>query len=268
MAFVLHNPRCRVAFPLIFAAAVAVSVIPMLGHQARAAEASPAHRTPVLVELFTSEGCSDCPPADALLARLDATQFIPGAEAIVLSEHVTYWNHQGWSDPFSLQTLDGRQQRYAWHFRVPQVYTPQMVVDGRWQFVGSDSASLSRDLASAASTPKLSIEIADAQLSGREVRFSVRGQQDAHANLIAALADTSATSDVSRGENAGRTLQNVAIVRALKDFGSKAEGHPLSLTLPAPGRAAPTQGPLRLVVFLARHSDGQVIAIAEQTLNQ
>lgn len=254
--------------PLIFAAVAAIIFILMLCRHARAAEASPAHRTPVLVELFTSEGCSDCPPADALLARLDATQFVPGAKAIVLSEHVTYWNHQGWSDPFSLQTLDDRQQRYAWHLSVPQVYTPQMVVDGRWQFVGSDSASLSRDLANAASTPKLSIEIADAQLSGREVRFSVHGQEGAHANLIAALADTSATSDVKRGENAGRTLQNVAIVRALKDFGSKAEGRPLSLTMPAPDRAAPTQGPLRLVVFLARHSDGKVIAIAEQTLGR
>lgn len=268
MASVHHNPKCRVRFPLIFAAAAAVILVPMPGRHARAAEASHAHRVPVLVELFTSEGCSDCPPADALLARLDATQFVPGAQAIVLSEHVTYWNHQGWSDPFSLQTLDDRQQRYAWRFSVPQVYTPEMVVDGRWQFVGSDAASLSRDLASAALSPKLSIEIADVQWSKREVRFSVRGQAGAQANLIAAVADSSATSEVARGENAGRTLRNVAIVRAFKDFGSKTEERPLSLSLPAPDRAAPTQGPLRLVVFLARHSDGQVIAIAEQTLGQ
>ena len=254
--------------PLIFAAATSLSFVSILGPQARVAGASPAHRVPVLVELFTSEGCSDCPPADALLARLDATQFVPGAQAIVLSEHVTYWNHQGWSDPFSLQTLDDRQQRYAWHFSVPQVYTPQIVVDGRWQFVGSDAASLSRDLASAASTPKLTIEIADAQLSKREVLFSVHGAEGSRANLIAALADDSATSNVKRGENAGRTLRNVAIVRALKDFGSKSEGRPLSLPLPVPDRAAPTQGPFRLIVFLSRHSDGQVIAIAEQTLGQ
>lgn len=266
MASALQNPRCRLRFPLTLAVAAAL-FIPLLGRQARAAGSAKPQRTPVLVELFTSLGCSDCPPADALLARLDATQFVPGAEAIVLSEHVTYWNHQGWSDPFSLQAVDERQVQYKWYFSLQDVYTPEMVVDGRWQFVGSNLASLSRDVATAAATPKLSIQIAGAQLSGREVRFSVQSRQDLDANLIAAVADSSATTSVSGGENAGHTLQNVAVVRVLRNFGSKAEGRPLHLSLPAANRNSKGQSPLHLIVFLARRSDGHVIAIAEQNLS-
>lgn len=263
-----HNPKLRGCFPLILAAVMTLSFLLMGGRKAHAAQAPSAHRTPVLVELFTSEGCSDCPPADALLARLDATQFVPGAKAIVLSEHVTYWNHQGWSDPFSLESLDERQKQYAWRFSLPQVYTPQMVVDGEWQFVGSDTASLRRDVARAALTPKVSLVIADVHWSKREVYFSVRGQAISHTSLTAVLAESWATSDVTRGENAGHTLENVAVVRALKTFSSAAEGRPLHLTLPEQSRATGGQGPLRLIVFLTRRKDRHVIAVAEQTLSR
>jgi hypothetical protein len=224
------------------------------------------HREPVLVELFTSEGCSDCPPADALLARLDATQFIPGAQAIVLSEHVTYWNHLGWRDPFSFEQMDQRQQAYRSRFALDSVYTPQMVVDGTVQLVGNDATAVSRAVAHASLASKVSLTIESAQWTDRGAQFSVNGIPS-NARLIAALAEDATRSEVAKGENAGRTLHHVAVVSVLKDFGSGVKnGTSLLLSAPNVSSAKGEENALRLIVFLTDRKTDRVLAVAEQTL--
>jgi len=260
--------RLRGVGPALFLAfAAGLVAVPVFGQSVQAASAE--HRKPVLVELFTSEGCSDCPPADDLLARLDATQFVPGAQAIVLSEHVTYWNHQGWNDPFSMPVFDERQQEYVYRFRLQGSYTPQVVVDGAWQAVGNDPGALTRAVASAATAPTEQLAIADASWTGKGVRFAVHGTADSGARLEAALAEDATRSEVARGENAGRTLHHVAVVRVLKEFGSNAmDGRPLELGGADFSKGASATTPVRLVVFLANRKTGRVEAVAEQTLTR
>jgi hypothetical protein len=244
-------------------------------HSDKAAAADPGQNSgqpqPVLVELFTSEGCSSCPPADELLARLDATQFVRGARAIVLSEHVTYWDHLGWRDPYSLESVTRRQTRYGQLFRLDSIYTPQIVVDGAMQLEGDDAGALKHAIAQAAATPKTDLMIQNATWSGATVQFSLRGGSASNGSavsLIAALAEESAQSSVARGENAGRKLRHVAVVRSLEEFSEKAlDGRPLQLPLPDTLQSAPNEA-FRLVVFLADRSSGHVLAIGEQPITR
>ena len=221
---------------------------------------------PVLVELFTSEGCSSCPPADALIAQLDEKQPIPGVHAIVLSEHVTYWNQDGWHDPFSSDAMTDRQKQYGDRFGLNDVYTPQVVVDGAAQLVGSNARGLQEALQHAASTAKQELSIQDAQWSGGQVHFSIHGGSgDTKTAVMAALAEDSAQSSVKHGENAGKDLRHVAVVRVMADMGKNAnDGHTLTLKVPSgtPG------SPMRVVVFQIDRHNGHVLAVAEKTITQ
>jgi hypothetical protein len=116
-------------------------------------------RQAVLVELFTSEGCSSCPPADTALLTLASEQPVPGAEVIALEEHVDYWNRLGWTDPFSSRALSLRQDEYGDAFGAGRVYTPQMIVDGRTEFVGSDLARAREAVAQGTRGPKVRVRI-------------------------------------------------------------------------------------------------------------
>jgi hypothetical protein len=231
------------------------------------ASSPPPQRVPVLVELFTSEGCSDCPPADALLAKLDAAQPISGAQAIVLSEHVTYWNHQGWSDPFSLDAMTERQEDYVRRFGLDSSYTPQMVVDGTEQFVGSNGRALIAAMTKEAKAPKQGVAIEGATWDHGAAQFSVHAGAPSGAKLIAVLAADATHEEVSAGENAGRTLHHTAVVRVMKEFGADAaDGRQLKLLGGPLTQKTETAGPIRLVVFLVDRKTGHVLGAAQQTL--
>src|SRR5229473_4444260 len=183
-------------------------------------------RVPVLLELFTSEGCSSCPPADRLLEVLDQKQPVPGAELIVLTEHVDYWDHLGWRDPFSSPQFTARQQEYAAKFRGDGVYTPQLVVDGRFGFVGSDGREASSAIQKAIREQKIPIAISNASRDGNQVVAHIevpaadQSLKGGRGILYVALADNRAESHVARGENAGRSLAHVAVTRILKPVGT------------------------------------------------
>jgi hypothetical protein len=257
-------------FRPILVIVAAAAVFALATHRFRAstqAAAPDGARVPVLVELFTSEGCSDCPPADRLLEELDKNQSVPGAQVIVISEHVTYWNHQGWRDPYSLDEVDLRQKEYGDRFNLDSVYTPQAVIDGSAQVVGNNGAALTNAVEHATATPKKALALGDAHWENGGVRFTVRGAADANSKLIAVLVADASDQKVARGENAGRTLHHVAVARTIKEFNSSAaDGRVLQLS---GGGIGHNQGAehTRLVAFLVEKKTGRVTAVAELTLN-
>src|SRR5229473_172450 len=183
-------------------------------------------RSPVLIELFTSEGCSSCPPADALLERLDRSQRASGADLIVLSEHVDYWNDIGWKDPYSSHIYSERQSAYAAQFGLGSIYTPQMIVDGHFEFVGSDERRAKQAIESATKVMKAPVSISSSSgdekttilhIEAGPLPSSISWES---AGVFLAIADNSDESHVSRGENAGRTLKHVAVLRDLVPVGT------------------------------------------------
>ena len=183
--------------------------------------------TTVLVELFTSEGCSTCPPADMLLTALDQKQPIEGVQVITLSEHVDYWNHLGWKDPFSSAEFTERQAQYARALGDKDaVYTPQMVVDGRVQLVGSQSNTVLQAIANAARLVKVGVSVAIAKSGPKSITLAVEvrnvtGVSDGNtADVILALTESNLLSTVARGENSGRKLAHSAVVRKLTSLGT------------------------------------------------
>jgi hypothetical protein len=221
--------------------------------------------TPVLVELFTSEGCSSCPPADALLAHLDRDQPIPTANIIVLEEHVDYWDSLGWHDRFSSHQVTARQSAYSQRLRLDDNYTPQMIVDGTDQFAGNDTAHALRAIAQAARTPKVALAVSPLAFDGTYLTgaVSLGGSGTLPpADLYAAVVESKASTEVQHGENGGRTLHHVSVVRSLQRIGAPADATtaPLKFSLLTPKDASATN--LRAVVFLQREGQGAILAAA------
>jgi hypothetical protein len=228
-------------------------------------------RVPVLLELFTSEGCSSCPPADRLLQLFDQSQPVANANLIVLSEHVDYWDRLGWKDPFSSPQFTARQQDYAGRYSREGVYTPQLVVDGRFALVGSDSREANAAIQKAAREPKVAIALSDVARDGKQVKARVDVPGDANSKrrsavLYLVIADNRAQSQVARGENAGRSLAHVAVTRVLKDAGTidlrSASFKDVALTVPV---GAGANG-LRLIAFLEDPASGHILGATAQKL--
>jgi hypothetical protein len=189
-------------------------------------------RIPVVVELFTSEGCSSCPPADALLARLDGAQLEGNVQLIALEEHVDYWNDLGWTDPFSSRDWTSRQYVYAAALKNGNPYTPQMVVDGWLEFLGSHPQKARQAILEAAGKPKVPVilEQRNASKTGT-ADFSVKvgklegaPKRDA-TEVWLAVTETGLHSAVTRGENAGEDLRHAALVRSMRKIGeARADG--------------------------------------------
>jgi hypothetical protein len=216
----------------------------------------------VLVELFTSEGCSSCPPADALLKQINGTQTSGGQTIVGISEHVTYWNSLGWSDPYSSAVTTERQNAYSERFHLEGVYTPQMVINGAEQIVGSDRAALLRAVQqedtqhAPLSLRILSLNVAHDTLT---VNFSTSGELPAQgADLIAVLVDDSDRSSVLRGENSGHTLVHVAVARSLSRLARVRTTGERTVQIPIPSSFQATQGH-HLILFAQTPGNGRVL---------
>ncbi len=193
--------------------------------QAPSSQAS-AGREAVVVELFTSEGCSSCPPADALLAELATRQPLGAAEVIALEEHVTYWDEQGWKDPFSSSSLTTRQYDYASSLHNGNPYTPQMVVDGTAGFVGTRGGTARQEIEKAAAIKKARVEISlvsPIQNNSAAFKISVEKLSSAApkdtAEVILAITESGLHTSVKGGENVGKELQHSPVLRELKVIG-------------------------------------------------
>ena len=261
------------AHPLLFTAHYKfdprVLVIPTLfllgaiGLQS-AADPEPDHRVPVLLELFTSEGCSSCPPADKLLQKLDQKQPIEGADLIVLSEHVDYWNNGGWSDPYSSPQFSKRQQRYADQLD-SDVYTPQLIIDGRSQVVGSDLSAVEDAVRTSERVPETPVTV-QASKDGNAVSIHVAvaaNSTSKPAVVYLALAADRARSHVTGGENGGRELEHVAVVQSLTKIGDTSGSSVFEKNVRAALSPNQNSGNMRVVVFVQDAASGHVSGVGQ-----
>ena len=224
----------------------------------------PAVRTPVLLELFTSEGCSSCPPADTLLRALDHDQPVNGADLIVLSEHVDYWNRLGWKDPYSSDLFSRRQENYASHLHLPDIYTPQLVVDGVSQVVGGNRQAVESAIQGSLHEVKVPITLT-AGLAGvhAQAHIEIPDAGLSATDVYLVLAADAAQSQVSRGENAGRTLTHVAVAYSFLKLATIPSGQPFSKTVQVALRPGVRPGETRVIVFAQSPKTGRIIGVTK-----
>jgi hypothetical protein len=252
-------------------AAVAATVFVLLAHASRASAQDPSETTMqsddrapkgfAVVELFTSEGCSSCPPADRLLAEINGWGDKNHLQVYPLSFHVDYWNDLGWTDPYSAAEYSDRQRSYAATAGERRVYTPQMIVNGRSGFVGSDKKrAVTRLQSTLAEAPTAALDVQATSTSNGDVEVSYRTTGlDASAVVNMALVQPSADQVVANGENAGRTLGHVNVVRAFRTVSVDPSGAG-NVSLHRPADLA---GPTEVVVYAQEPATGRIVAAAK-----
>jgi hypothetical protein len=247
----------RLAWMSGVAAAVLGVVQPAAPRQQPPKDASP---QVVLVELFTSEGCSSCPPADRMLQQIDGKRSAQGILVVGVSEHVTYWDHDGWKDPYGSELATDRQRDYAQRFRLDSPYTPQMVVNGDTQFVGGDTKSL---LAAMEKVHPLSaVKIASVKVDGEAAKVTVTIGDDLPprgADLVLVTAEDETTQRVLAGENSGKTLSHAAVARTMQRIGRVRQIGESTYTVRLPGADSGTKR--HMIVWLQEPGLGRVIGV-------
>ncbi len=261
--------------PLFYAAAAGLAAFLLISNFERT-NARAALREPgsvprvVIVELFTSEGCSSCPPADALLKEISERQKVQGAQIVALEEHVDYWNHLGWKDPYSSAQFSQRQDDYAHVFGSGGVYTPQMIVDGQSEVVGSRSLAAKEAIHKAANQPKAEIVLVLSANSppgkpALEVEIKSLGgvSVSGETEIWLAVTEEGLQSDVKAGENSGETLKHAAVVRSLRKIEVLRQPSGYHRDIPLALDPGWKKENLRVVVFLAEKSSRKIIGAAE-----
>ncbi|HEY2120209.1 MAG TPA: DUF1223 domain-containing protein [Candidatus Acidoferrum sp.] len=228
--------------------------------------------SPVLVELFTSEGCSSCPPADLLLQQLDAVQPFPAAHVIVLSEHVDYWDHEGWKDPYSSPLLTERQSGYVRALSQKNPYTPQFIVDGIVELRASGSKEMNEIFQKVAAAPKISVRISSLSIEGEfpmllRARIEADGGSEKHkADIYVAVALDRTESQVLHGENTGQHLTHVAVVQDLTRIGKLEKQTSFGQDFQVKLKSGTDPRNIRIVAFVQESGFGKVLGAAMQKI--
>ncbi|HEY1902498.1 MAG TPA: DUF1223 domain-containing protein [Terracidiphilus sp.] len=224
--------------------------------------------TPILIELFTSEGCSSCPPADAWLKQIDESQPIPGAQAIVLSEHVDYWNHDGWKDPYSSSFFTDRQSAYVHVLGGSSPYTPQMILNGATEVQLSNQAQVAQAFKNAAKAQQIPVSISALSVAGDSpavlhAHIEADGAASKrNADVYAVVALNHAESEVLHGENGGRHLSHAAVALDMVRVGKLEKGKPFSQDFQTRLKPGLDPNNLRLIVFVQESGPGAVLGAA------
>ena len=237
-------------------------------NQTTPAETTTANAHPILVELFTSEGCSSCPPADAFLEKLDTTQPVPGAQLIVLSEHVDYWDHDGWKDPNSSPAFTERQVAYIHALGLQDPYTPQIIVNGTSVLPTGDPQKTSQLFQEDAATPKDPVRIGDVTIDPGNAgvlrtHIEADGSSDKrNAEVFVAVALDRVQSQVLHGENGGRRLTHVAVVQQLTKIGKLQKGKTFSENVQLKLKPGTDPKNVRVVAFVQEPGPGKLLGAA------